>query len=86
MISLFKRERAYEIAVGEEPKPAEPVYPKNLMKVQYKGRLLIDHTASSVGSITVISQSGESTNEAPHLPAPPALSRDNIKNLYQSHK
>ena len=45
MISLFKRERADEIAVDEEPKPVEPTYSKKLTKVQYKDRLIIDHIA-----------------------------------------
>src|SRR6266487_2291429 len=35
MISLFKKEGAYEIAVGKEPKPEEPAYPKKLTKVQF---------------------------------------------------
>ena len=46
MISLFKKEGAYEVATGEEPKPAQPAYPKKLMKVQYKDRLIADHAAA----------------------------------------
>ena len=89
MISLFKRERAYEIAVGEEPKPAEPAYPKKLTKVQYNTRLIADTAAaaaSSAGSTTVTPQSGESTATAQRPPAPPVLSREDIEDLYQSHK
>lgn len=98
MISLFKRDRAYEIARGEEPKPAKPAYPKNLTKVQYKDRLNADQAvaqaaaqaASSAGSTTVTPQSGESTvaagAPAQQPPAIPVLSRDDIEDLYQSHK
>ena len=69
MILLFKKEGAYEVATGEEPKLAQPAYSKKLTKVQYKDRLIADHAAawaaaqaaSSAGSTTVTPQSGEST-------------------------
>src|SRR5216117_3299519 len=99
MISLFKKKETYEVATGEEPKPAQPAYPKKLTKVQYKDRLIADHAAawaaaqaaSSAGSTTVTPQSGESTVAAAGAPAPqppsepPVLTRDDIKDLYQSH-
>ncbi len=62
MISLFKRERAYKIAIGEEPKPAEPAHPNNLTKLQFKDRLITAQAdLSSAGSTTLTPQSGEST-------------------------
>src|SRR5438034_1222968 len=97
MISLFKRERAYKIAIGEEPKPAEPAYSCNLTKLQFKDRLIAD-TASSAGSTTLTPQSGDSTAagdpaagalgagaSAPPPPAIPVLSRDDIEDAYQSY-
>ena len=33
MISLFKRKRAYKIAIRKEPKPAKPAHPNNLTKL-----------------------------------------------------
>jgi len=39
MISLFKRDQAYEIAIGTELKPAKPTYLKNLTKLQFKDML-----------------------------------------------
>ncbi len=84
MISLFKRDQAYKIALGQQPKPAEPIYPCDLTKLQFKTRLLAD-TASSEGSATVTPQSGESTAAA-GAPAPqPPLSRDDIEDAYQSY-
>jgi hypothetical protein len=70
MISLFKRERAYKIAIGEELKPAEPAYPTNLTKLQFKDRLIAAQAVSSAGSATVTPQSGESTAETAGAPAP----------------
>ncbi len=70
MILLFKRDRAYEIALGVEPKPAEPAYPKKLTKVQFKDRLITAQAASSVGSTTLTPQSGESTAAATRAQAP----------------
>ena len=64
MISLFKRKRAYEIALGKEPKPAKPAYPKKLTKLQFRDRQIAAQAASqavsSAGSTTVTPQSGES--------------------------
>ncbi len=88
MISLFKRERAYEIALGLKPKPAEPAFPMELTKLQYKDRLTVAHAASSTGSTTVTPQSGESTvagASAPPPPAIPVLTRDDIEDGYQSY-
>ena len=76
MISLFKRDRAYEIAVGEEPKLAELAYLKKLTKVQYKTRLLINRAAaaaSSAGTTTVTPQSKDSTVTAEAAAAAAAL-------------
>src|SRR5438034_4186110 len=82
MISLFKRERAYKIAIGEELKPAEPAHSCNLTKLQFKDRLI----TAQARSTTVTPQSGESIAGAP-APPPPAtpLSRDNIEDTYQSY-
>ena len=96
MISLFKRERAYKIAIGEEPKPAEPAHSNNLTKLQFKDRLITAQAdSSSAGSTTLTPQSGESTAGAlaagASAPAPqpppatPVLSQDNIKDAYQSY-
>jgi hypothetical protein len=46
MISLFKKEEAYEVATDKESKSAQPAYLKKLMKVQYKDRLIADHAAA----------------------------------------
>src|SRR5438034_10922837 len=83
MISLFKRERAYKIAIGEEPKPTEPAHPCNLTKLQFKDRLTAAQTAISITSTTVTPQSGESVAGA-LAPPPPAtlLSRDDIEDAY----
>ena len=85
MISLFKRERAYKIAIGEEPKPTEPAYPCNLMKLQFKDRLTAAQAAVSVTSTMVTPQSGESAAgaSAPQPPLATLLSWDDIEDAYQ---
>jgi hypothetical protein len=88
MISLFKKERAYEIATGQALKPAEPGYPPDLTKPQFKERLT---AASSVASTTITPQSGASTAGASAPPPPPApiqipeLSRDDLEDAYQAY-
>ncbi len=59
MISLFKRDQAYKIALSQQSKPTEPIYLCDLTKLQFKTRLLTD-TASSEDSATVTPQSEES--------------------------
>ena len=94
MISLFKRERAYKIAIGEEPKLAKPAHPNNLTKLQFKDRLIIaqadSSTSASAGSTTLTPQSGESMAgalvagaPAPQPPLATPLSRDDIEDAYQ---
>ncbi len=61
MISLFKREQAYEIVTDKKLKSAKLTFLKKLTKLQYKARLIAAQTVSSADSITVILQSKEST-------------------------
>ncbi len=74
MILLFKRNRAYKIALEVEPKPAEPAYLKKLTKIQFKDRLITAQAASSVSSTTLTPQSRESTTTAgAQAPQPPPV-------------
>ena len=85
MILLFKRERAYKIAIGEESKPTKPAHSNNLTKLQFKDRLIIAQTDSATSTMVTL-QSKESTARAPApQPSPviPVLSQDNIENTYQ---
>ncbi len=88
MISLFKREQAYKIAIGEEPKPAEPSYPKKLTKLQFKKRLIAAQAVASASSTTVTLQSREAAAAEASAPPSPvtSLSKDDINDTYQSHK
>jgi hypothetical protein len=94
MISLFKKERAFEIATGQAPKPAEPAYPNDLTKLQFKELEKAARTAaaaaqaasqaSSSGSATITPQSGESA-APPAPPATPELTRDELEDAYQAY-
>ena len=79
MILLFKKERAYKIATGQEPKPAEPAYPIKLTKLQFRVKLREAQTPSTM----VTPASGASASIAPT--APPELSRDEFEDAYQSY-
>ena len=61
MILLFKRKQAYEIALELKSKPAELTFLMKLTKLQYKNRLTAAHAVSFTDSMTVTSQSREST-------------------------
>jgi len=91
MISLFKRDQAYKIALSQQSKPTEPIYLCDLTKLQFKTRLLTD-TASSEDSATVTPQSEESIIiralaaeplDAGASASQPSLSQDNIEDTYQ---
>src|SRR5437762_975627 len=78
MISLFKKERAYEIAIGQAPKPAEPVYQNNLTKLRFKEEFLAAQAAAAMTAAPA----------AEGAPAPPPTvppSREDIEDAYQSY-
>ncbi len=90
MISLFKREQAYEIVLGLKSKSAELAFLMKLMKLQFKNRLIAD-TVSFAGSTMMILLSRESTVigvlDTGASASPPSvilvLSWDDIKDGYQ---
>ncbi len=57
MILLFKKERAYEIAIGQALKPAEPAYPNDFTEPEFQEILraaqLASHAASSIALIII---------------------------------
>ena len=85
MISLFKKEWVYKIALELKSKSAESAFLMKLMKLQYKDRLTAAHAVSSAGSMMITSQSEESTAaEASALsPVILVLFWDDIENDYQ---
>jgi len=46
MISLFKKEEAYEAVIDKESKSAQSAYLKKLTKMQYRDKLIADHAAA----------------------------------------
>ena len=82
MILLFKRDQTYKIALGQQPKPAESIYLCDLMKLQFKIRLLTD-TVSSEDSVMMTSQSEESIAAVRASASQSSLFWNNIKNIYQ---
>jgi len=95
MISLFKKERAYEIATGQALKPVEPIYQIDLTKLQFRDKLRAERAAqpavSSIASTTITPQSGDSAAEAQasqaqRPPPPPAeLTREDLDDAYQAY-
>ena len=82
MISLFKRDQAYKIALNQQSKSAESIYLYDLTKLQFKIRLLAD-TVSFKDSVMMISQSKESTAAAEASASQFSLFWDDIENVYQ---
>ena len=88
MISLFKKELAYDIATGKTPKPPQPAYPNDLDALEFEDQyraFKTAHAAASQTSIIVIPQSGESTTmSAPPSPIP-KISQDKFDKAYKAY-
>ena len=93
MISLFKKELAYNIATGKTLKPPQPAYPNNLDTLEFEDQyraFKITHTAITVTTavsqisiiIIVISQSGQFNTILSPIPE---ISQDEFNKAYKAY-